>query len=142
MVKNHKLGKSISDAGGKLFFDWLKYYKEVFGKIVIDIATEYTSQKCSAFGEIVKKTFSQRTHICQCGCILERDHNRALNILAEGLALLGRGGQCRTPRVKRGNAFRECHLYGISDRLLRKLACAQEEPRTVPARVGVGRISE
>ncbi|MFM6060714.1 MAG: zinc ribbon domain-containing protein, partial [Microcystis aeruginosa] len=30
---------------------------------------------------IVKKTLSIRTHICSCGCVLDRDENAAINIL-------------------------------------------------------------
>ncbi|TRU46620.1 MAG: transposase, partial [Microcystis aeruginosa Ma_QC_Ch_20071001_S25D] len=39
------------------------------------------SQECSNCGSIVKKTLSVRTHICSCGCVLDRDENAAINIL-------------------------------------------------------------
>nr|WP_265265888.1 transposase [Spirulina subsalsa] len=42
---------------------------------------QYTSQECSNCGSIVKKTLSIRTHICSCGCVLDRDENAAINIL-------------------------------------------------------------
>ncbi len=122
MLKNHKLAKSIADASWRLFFDWLEYYGKVFGKIVVGIAPEYTSQNCSACGETVQKTLSQRTHVCQCGCVLDRDHNAALNILAKGLAAIGRGGQSRTAGLEPGNASGEIDLCAISESLSRKLA--------------------
>ncbi|MEB3293221.1 MAG: zinc ribbon domain-containing protein, partial [Synechococcales bacterium] len=39
-----------------------------------------------------KKSLSQRTHICQCGCVMDRDHNAARNILSRGLATVGHTG--------------------------------------------------
>lgn len=85
MVKNHKLAKSISDAAWSQFAEWLKYFGKMYSKTVIAVLPQYTSQKCSNCGDIVKKTLSTRTHICGCGTILDRDHNAALNILAKGL---------------------------------------------------------
>jgi putative transposase len=85
MVKNHKLAKSISDAAWSQFIQWLQYLGKVYGKTVVAIAPQYTSQDCSACGNTVKKTLSVRTHVCGCGTVLDRDHNAALNILAKAL---------------------------------------------------------
>jgi len=82
MVKNHKLAKSISDAAWSQFAQWLQYFGQVYGKTVIAVAPEYTSQDCSACGNTVKKRLSTRTHICGCGAVLDRDHNAGRNILA------------------------------------------------------------
>jgi putative transposase len=41
---------------------------------------------------VVKKSLSTRTHICQCGCVLDRDHNAARNILSWGLSTTGHVG--------------------------------------------------
>jgi putative transposase len=82
MVKNYKLAKSISDAAWSQFAQWLQYFGKVYGKTVIAVAPEYTSQDCSACGNTVKKTLSTRTHICDCGSVLDRDHNAGRNILA------------------------------------------------------------
>ncbi|MFM7372334.1 MAG: zinc ribbon domain-containing protein, partial [Sphaerospermopsis kisseleviana] len=49
------------------------------------VAPQYTAQNCANCGEIVKKSLSVRTHVCNCGCVLERDHNAAINILAKAL---------------------------------------------------------
>jgi putative transposase len=89
MVKNHKLAKSISDAGWNQFAQWLQYFGKVYGKTVIAVAPQYTSQYCSACGNTVKKSLSIRTHICCCGAVLDRDHNAAMNILAKGLKQAG-----------------------------------------------------
>ena len=81
MVKNRKLAKSISDASWSMFTDWLDYFGKIHGKFVIAVNPQYTSQQCSDCGNIVKKTLSIRTHICSCGCVLDRDENAAINIL-------------------------------------------------------------
>ncbi len=92
MVKNHCLAKSINDASWYQFRVWVEYYGKVFGKITIAVPPAYTSQECSSCGVIVRKSLSQRTHSCQCGCVMDRDHNAARNILNRGLATVGHTG--------------------------------------------------
>jgi putative transposase len=89
MVKNHHLAKSISDAARSQFTDWLEYLGKVYGRIVVGVPPQYTSQNCSNCGQIVKKALSVRTHICQCGCHLDRDYNAAINILELALKQTG-----------------------------------------------------
>ncbi|HAX74920.1 MAG TPA: transposase [Cyanobacteria bacterium UBA11372] len=89
MVKNHHLAKSISDAAWSQFTEWLQYLGKVYGRIVVGVPPQYTSQNCSNCGAIVKKSLSVRTHICQCGCCLDRDHNAAINILDKALKQTG-----------------------------------------------------
>jgi putative transposase len=89
MVKNHKLAKSISDAAWSQFAVGLQYFGKVYGKTVVAVNPQYTSQDCSSCGNLVKKSLSVRTHICSCGTVLDRDHNAALNILAKGLRQAG-----------------------------------------------------
>ncbi len=92
MVKNHNLAKSINDAGWYQFRVWLEYFGKVFGRITIAVSPAYTSQECSSCGTVVKKSLSTRTHICQCGCRLDRDENAALNILTKGIGTVGHTG--------------------------------------------------
>jgi putative transposase len=92
MVKNHCLAKSINDASWYQFRIWVEYFGKVFEKITIAVPPAYTSQECSSCGVIVKKTLSQRTHTCQCGCVMDRDHNAARNILSRGLSTVGHTG--------------------------------------------------
>jgi putative transposase len=92
MVKNHCLAKSINDASWYQLRVFLEYFGKVFGKITIAVNPQYTSQECSSCGVIVKKSLSVRTHTCQCGCVLDRDHNAARNILSRGLATVGHTG--------------------------------------------------
>jgi putative transposase len=92
MVKNHCLAKSISDAGWYQFRVWLEYFAKVFGRVTVAVNPAYTSQKCSSCGTVVKKSLSTRTHVCRCGCELDRDHNAAINIRNKGLGTVGHTG--------------------------------------------------
>ena len=92
MVKNHCLAKSISDASWYQFRVFLEYFGKVFGRITIAVNPAYTSQECHSCGTIVKKSLSTRTHICKCGCEMDRDHNAAINILNRGISTTGHVG--------------------------------------------------
>jgi putative transposase len=93
MVRNRKLSKSISDAAWSNFRDWLEYFGKVFGVVTVAVPPQYTSQNCSNCGEVVKKSLSTRTHKChQCGFVLDRDWNAAINILELGLRTAGHAG--------------------------------------------------
>jgi putative transposase len=86
MAKNHHLAKSIHDAGWGTFISWVKAYGLMHDIPIIAVAPQFTSQACSACGTLVKKSLSVRTHICpNCGVVLDRDHNAAVNILAKAL---------------------------------------------------------
>jgi len=108
MVKNRHLSKSISDAGWHSFVTWLGYLAHVYGKVVVAVPPQYTSQHCSGCGEHVKKTLSERTHMCpRCGTVLDRDHNAARNILARGLRVLAE----TTAGHAESNAWGQFALY-------------------------------
>jgi putative transposase len=92
LVKNHCLAKSINDAGWYQFRKWLEHFGVKFGKITIAVNPAYTSQECSSCGTYVKKSLSMRTHVCQCGFILDRDWNAAINILKLALSTTGHVG--------------------------------------------------
>ena len=92
MVKNHCLAKSISDASWYQFRVFLEYFGKVFGRITIAVNPAYTSQECSSCGVIVKKALSTRSHVCKCGCEMDRDHNAAINILNRGISTTGHVG--------------------------------------------------
>ena len=89
LVNNHCLAKSINDAGWYQFRKWLEYFGKKFGRVTVAVNPAYTSQNCSNCGEVVKKSLSTRTHICSCGCELDRDHNAAINILKRALGTVG-----------------------------------------------------
>ncbi len=75
------LSKQIHDASWSSFFQKLEYKAENAGKELVKVNPNYTSQDCSRCGARVKKDLSVRVHHClQCGLILDRDHNAAINI--------------------------------------------------------------
>jgi putative transposase len=92
MAKNHCLAKSINDASWYQFRCWIEYFGKVFKKVTVAVNPSYTSQDCSSCGTRVKKSLSTRTHVCRCGCVLDRDTNAAKNILASGLGTVGHTG--------------------------------------------------
>jgi putative transposase len=92
LMKNHCLAKSINDAGWYQFRKWLEYFGNKFGRVTVAVNPAYTSQNCSSCGTTVKKSLSTRTHVCQCGCELDRDHNAAINILNSALSTVGHTG--------------------------------------------------
>jgi putative transposase len=92
LVRNHCLAKSINDAGWYQFRKWLEYFGIKFGKITVAVNPAYTSEECSKCGTHVKKSLSMRTHACQCGFVLDRDWNAAINILKLALSTTGHVG--------------------------------------------------
>ena len=92
MVKNHCLAKSINDASWYQFRVWVEYFGKVFKRVTVAVNPQYSSQECSSCGEIVKKTLSTRTHVCKCGCVMDRDENAARIILSRGLGTVGHTG--------------------------------------------------
>lgn len=83
MVKSGTLSKSIYDAAWATFRRRLEYYGVVYGRVIVPVPPQYTTQTCARCGRLVVKTLSERTHQClRCGLVLDRDHNAALNIAA------------------------------------------------------------
>ncbi|HBW56484.1 MAG TPA: transposase [Oscillatoriales bacterium UBA8482] len=92
LVKNHCLAKSINDASWYQFRVWIEYFGKVFERVTVAVNPQYTSSYCSSCSEIVQKTLSTRTHVCRCGCVMDRDENAARNILSRGLSTVGHTG--------------------------------------------------
>ncbi|MGI0085113.1 MAG: RNA-guided endonuclease InsQ/TnpB family protein, partial [Nitrososphaerales archaeon] len=85
MVKDHHLAKSIHDASWGKLIQYASYKAENAGKRVELVNPGGTTQTCSGCGNVVKKSLSERVHRCpNCGLLLDRDCNAALNILAIG----------------------------------------------------------
>jgi len=82
MVQNHCLAKSIADSSWSMFRSVLIGKAASAARQVVEIDPAFTSQDCSACGFRVRKKLSERVHSCpNCGLVLDRDHNAALNIL-------------------------------------------------------------
>ena len=82
MVKNHKLAKSISDAGWGQFVSFLTYKAEEAGCYVEKVNPRNTSKECSVCGYIYKDmTLSIRKWTCPvCMTLHDRDENAAVVI--------------------------------------------------------------
>jgi len=109
-----RLAKSISDASWSMFRQWLEYFCSLYKRELVAVNPSYTSQDCSGCGKRVKKSLSTRTHICQCGCKLDRDHNAGINILRKGKEAVG--------HTDSKNASGRTDLCYVSESLQSKLA--------------------
>ena len=82
MVKNHHLARSIHDASWNMLISLTTYKAEYAGGSVELVNPRNTSKQCSVCGCIQAMPLSQRTYKCpDCGAIIGRDHNAAINIL-------------------------------------------------------------
>lgn len=92
MLKNHKLAKAIQEVGFYKFKQIMLEKASVNGKQVMLVDRFYPSSKtCHKCGYIKKDlTLCDREWVCPiCGEHLERDINAAINILIEGLRIIG-----------------------------------------------------
>jgi len=88
MIKNRHLSKSIADVAWGKFFEFVFYKAENAGRTLLKVSPHNTTQLCSRCGKIVPKTLKERVHDCKnCGLVLSRDHNSAINILKRGLGI-------------------------------------------------------
>jgi len=91
MVQNPKLAKSIADAAWSAFFTQLVLKAEEAARQVVKVNPAYTSQSCSACGNIQEMPLSVRVYQCsRCSLVLDRDHNASRNILQQAVGRHGR----------------------------------------------------
>ena len=92
MLKNHKLAKAIQEVSFCKFKQILEDKARNNYKQVVFVDRFYPSSKtCHNCGYVNKSlTLKDRQWVCpQCGEVIERDYNAALNILDEGLRIMG-----------------------------------------------------
>jgi IS605 OrfB family transposase len=85
MVRNRKLARQISDAGFAEFRRQLAYKTAWYGSRLVVAGRWFPSSKtCSGCGAVKPKlSLSERTYTCtECGMVLDRDLNAALNLAA------------------------------------------------------------
>jgi putative transposase len=105
------LAKSVNDAAWGNFGHWLRVKAEEAAREVIEVDPRGTSQNCSRCGcvAVEKLSLAVRTFRCgECGFMIDRDVNAAVNIKGAGMAL-----RREAPRSKRTSATRETRL-GLS----------------------------
>ena len=91
MLRNHKLAESISEMNFGEFRRMLEYKARWYNRKIVFVDRYYPSSKtCHNCDYINKKLkLSNRRWICpQCGKMIERDYNAALNILDECLRII------------------------------------------------------
>lgn len=90
MSQGLHLGKSTMDNGFGMFKEMLSYKLFLKGKQLIKIDKWFPSSKmCNHCGTINNNlTLLDRTWICECGKVIDRDINAALNIKQVGLSLV------------------------------------------------------
>ena len=90
MVRNHRLSKSILDAGWGYFGQQLLAKAAYAGRTIVEVNPAFTSKTCSQCGQRFESlTLADRWVEHECGLSLDRDHNAALNLLKAGRALWG-----------------------------------------------------
>lgn len=83
MLSNHKLAQAISDVSWSSFVTMLEYKAEWHGKNILRIGRfEPSSKTCSCCGwKNTELTLKDREFSCQeCGMVMDRDINAAINI--------------------------------------------------------------
>jgi putative transposase len=86
MIKNHNLASSILDATWYKIKQLAAYKAEVYQ----EVPARDTTQRCSSCGCLpdIKKKLDDRIHKCfNCGLVMDRDHNAALNVLRKSIGL-------------------------------------------------------
>ena len=99
MSKNHKLSESILEMNFGEFRRMLEYKARWYNRRIVFVDRFYPSSKtCNHCGYVNKQlTLKDREWTCpHCGEVISRDYNAALNILDEGMRIIG----CSTPESK------------------------------------------
>ena len=81
-AKGRGVRKSWRDRALGTLADMLAWKAKRDGRAFARVDPRDTSILCSSCGARVSKTLRDRMHSCECGAVLDRDHNAALNILA------------------------------------------------------------
>ena len=86
MIKSN-LAKSISDASWSQFRDYIAYKAVWYGRELILVPPQYTSQTCNKCGFVSKDNRQTQSKFCcqSCGFEENADINAAKNILEKGL---------------------------------------------------------
>lgn len=94
MLRNHRLALSIADAGFGEIKRQLVYKSEWYGGELVEIDRFFPSSKLCRFCGCIndRLTLADREWTCDCGAVLDRDRNAALNIERQVLIIARRSG--------------------------------------------------
>lgn len=101
IVTYRKLGKATNDNAYHNFLEILNYKMEDRGKKLVKIDKNYpSSRKCSNCGYVREKlALDERSWICpECGVVLDRDVNAAINIRNRGIEIASQQAAGRAAR--------------------------------------------
>ena len=106
MMKNRRLAKSVAESSFYEFRRQLEYKAAWYGKKVVVADRFYPSTKiCSRCGRKKEVPLSQRVYKCECGLVLDRDVNAALNLCKVAESAFETINACEeTVRRESGNA--------------------------------------
>jgi len=116
MSQSLNFGKSVSDNGFGMFTVMLGYKLNEQGKALIKVDKFFPSTKtCSYCGKIKDMELSERIYECECGNVIDRDLNSAINIRNEALRMLSNDNKNRG-------------AHGDSSLMLAPLGASNEKP--------------
>ena len=110
-------GRKVSDLGFAQFLSVLEWVAFKRGKAVVKIERfTPTTQVCSGCGQKHHLSLRDRTLNCDCGLVIDRDHNAAINIKTAGASAVFQS--VRKPKVRLRQRVDErssqlMHLYKI-----------------------------
>ena len=89
--RNRHLNRAVfNDWGLYGFVQMLTYKCLLYGKELVFLDERNTTKMCSGCGHLQAMPLYKRTYVCtECGLVLDRDENSAINILARYFARLG-----------------------------------------------------
>ena len=93
------LAKAVHNAAWTQLVQHLTYKAANAGSVLVLVDPRGTSQTCPDCGAIKRKALSQRRHICNCGCDLDRDVAAARIVLARAPFGPGHGPQAQSQQV-------------------------------------------
>jgi len=81
MVKNHRLARAVSDAGFGMLRKMIEY-KALLRNCEVVLADRFfpSSKMCSGCGTLHDMPLDQRMMTCDCGLVMDRDLNAAINL--------------------------------------------------------------
>lgn len=92
------LAKAVHNAAWNQLVQFVTYKAANAGGVVTLVDPRWTSQTCPECGAIKRKTLTERTHLCDCGCVLDRDVAAAKIVLMRANFPAGTAGQAPRQR--------------------------------------------